>query len=982
MTFLICCSLVQNRAHAQEYSYVQYTVQNGLAGSTVYNAVQDKDGFIWFATETGLSRFDGSHFKNFSSKDGLPDDEIVNLFVDSKNRVWIMPFKNAICYFSNGRLYTQQNDTALGKLKIMTDVLSVSEDNKGDILILEAKAVHIITSTNQTYKIDNSGNNKDTLFPVFGCRHPAAGFTIGLNTNHRFSLYNLENKQFFLLKTVYPATKGIYRKGLLSENWQIFKKDNWFDVYTDIYKKGYKLKAPPDFLGFTELSDSVFFLNTMNGTYAYSYRSSNSQKSFLKQHQVSSVLLDKEGSFWFTTLDEGVFKLVNLELTSLLIKGDEKKPPPVYCLEPRNDNLYIGSNNGQYYILNRNNRHLDSVSVKYSKGRIISIRTAENKKQVFLGTDNGMLSISDNGVEKLIHTDAIKSMQRTDKSWLVSANYSVFVLSDKNIAGKDIVSDKNALIERYINVSEKNKIWSARATNAFKVGTTTYIGTLNGLYERSQDKKIVYLGDNIPALKNRVNDIESSPDGILWVATNGAGVIGYKNEKLLYNIDAAAGLSSNACRTVFCSNKAIWVGTDKGINKITLSGAKISINKYTVNDGLPSDIINAIYVEGDKVYAGTSRGLAFFDETKMSAKSICNLKLLAVNTGSRLLTDSIINLTLKKHENISFEFAGISLKSAGEITYQHRLIGLDTGWIAGRQNTLEYLSLPPGNFTLQVFAINKFGVKSNVLSIPFTVKKPFTETGWIQVPMAIIIIAGLWLFMIYRLKKEKRASDEKTRINNRMMELEQMALRSQMNPHFIFNSLNSIQQYVIDKDISGANKYITSFSRLIRQTLDNSSREKINIRDEVSYLSTYLELEKTRMENIFDYSIVCNACLAEKNIFIPPMLLQPYIENSIRHGVRYRNDNAGKININIDIDGVNLVCTVTDNGIGRKQSRQYKGSRIVEYQSRGMSLTEERIKLINAFHTKNINIVIEDLEDSLQQPAGTKVTISFPIEIT
>ena len=214
-----------------------------------------------------------------------------------------------------------------------------------------------------------------------------------------------------------------------------------------------------------------------------------------------------------------------------------------------------------------------------------------------------------------------------------------------------------------------------------------------------------------------------------------------------------------------------------------------------------------------------------------------------------------------------------------------------------------------------------------------------------------------------------------------MMELEQMALRSQMNPHFIFNSLNSIQQYVIDKDISGANKYITSFSRLIRQTLDNSSREKISIKDEISYLSNYLELEKTRMENMFDYSIVCNPALPANDIFIPPMLLQPYIENSIRHGVRYRNDNEGKININIDIDGVNLICTITDNGIGRRQSQLYKGSRIIEYQSRGMSLTEERIKLINAFNTRNINIVIEDLEDSQQLSAGTKVIISFPVGI-
>ena len=974
--------MFQRNAVAQDYSYVQYTVQNGLAGSTVYNVVQDRDGFVWFATETGLSRFDGTRFKNYTSKDGLPDDEIVNLFVDSRNRLWVMPFKNAICYISNGKLFTQQNDTTLGKLKITTDVLSVSEDNRGDILILEAKAAHVISSNQQVSNIYSIENPADSLFPVFACKNPVAGFTVGLNRRHTFTLFNLNNNRISPIKKVYAPTNGVYRKGMLSMNWEIFKNNNWFDIHSTIHKTSYRIKAPPDFLGFTELNDSVFFFNTLNGTFAYNYLSEHPVKSFLHQHQVSAVLLDAEGSFWFTTLDEGVFKLVNPELTSLLIRGDEKKNTPVYCLEASGDKLYIGSNNGLFYTLDKNSKQLDSTAVKYSKGRILSIKPDSAKKQIFLGTDNGILKIDEHRVERLIHADAIKSIQRLDSGWLVSANYCVFFLEDKNTsAGKNIITYKNTLIERYLKLADKNKVWSGRATNAFRQGQTSYIGTLNGLYEIRPGAGAIYLGDKIPAFRNRVNDIKASPDGTLWVATNGGGVAGYKNGQLRYQVDAASGLSSNACRTVFCTDKAIWVGTDKGINKLTISGTDIHISKYTVNDGLPSDIINAIYTERDKVYAGTSRGLAFFDETRLPARSICNLKMLNITVGKKVLPDSISGLALNKHDNISFEFAGISLKSAGEITYQHRLIGLDTGWIAGRQNTLEYLSLPPGNFTFEVFATNKFGVKSNLLSVPFRINRPFIETAWVQVPVTLLVITGIWLFMLYRLKKEKKASEEKTRINNRVMELEQMALRSQMNPHFIFNSLNSIQQYVIDKDISGANKYITSFSRLIRQTLDNSSREKISIKDELSYLSTYLELEKTRMENMFNYSIEYSAALAENDIFIPPMLLQPYIENSIRHGVRYRNDNAGKINITIGVDGVNLMCTITDNGIGRKQSQLYKGSRIIEYQSRGMSLTEERIKLINASNTKNIRVIIEDLEDAQQMPAGTRVIISFPIEI-
>jgi LytS/YehU family sensor histidine kinase len=206
-----------------------------------------------------------------------------------------------------------------------------------------------------------------------------------------------------------------------------------------------------------------------------------------------------------------------------------------------------------------------------------------------------------------------------------------------------------------------------------------------------------------------------------------------------------------------------------------------------------------------------------------------------------------------------------------------------------------------------------------------------------------------------------------------------MALKAQMNPHFIFNSLNSVQQYVIDKDLLGANKFITEFSRLIRLTLDISSKTRISIYEEISYLATYLELEKTKFEDKFSYTVVAGPEIDASDWFIPPMILQPYVENSIRHGVRYRHDKAGHIRVSFRLDEQYLVCQVEDNGVGRKKAGQYKSEIPIEYQSKGMTLTAKRIEMLNKNSASPVLIEIEDLETN-NIPAGTRVTLRFPLD--
>jgi len=277
--------------------------------------------------------------------------------------------------------------------------------------------------------------------------------------------------------------------------------------------------------------------------------------------------------------------------------------------------------------------------------------------------------------------------------------------------------------------------------------------------------------------------------------------------------------------------------------------------------------------------------------------------------------------------------------------------------------------------------VNKFGVKSNTLAIPFSVKKLFWETLWFQALAFLLVLSAIWIFIVLRIRWLKRKERAGIQLKKRMMEMEQMALKAQMNPHFIFNCLNSIQQYVIEKDFAAVNKFITDFASLIRKTLEASSKTEISLEEELEYISTYLRLEQARLEDKFSFQIHVPDEIVPSEYYLPPMLLQPCLENSIRHGIRYRSDNLGKINVLIKKNGTYLFCIIEDNGVGRKLAQEYKGMSHIEYQSKGMELTANRIEMLSLTSENKASIAWEDIIDENGNVAGTKVTLGFPLDI-
>jgi ligand-binding sensor domain-containing protein len=978
--FLLCLMLLAGRSTicpAQDYAYKHYDIKDGLVGNHVYQVVQDRDGFLWFATETGVSRYDGSRFKNFTTADGLPDNEIIRLFADSRGRVWIAPFQNAICYYYKGKIYNRHNDSLVSRIKLAHPPREIIEDKAHNLLILDDAGIAVVHADGRTSRveeyekgpmavntggIDSEGNPFVIGSVYIGDKNFYSALKVQIGAHPQAVLWQIqgarglpasvEMRYYFATPRGFLFPLKDYLGGEKPQHLQYWNSiDNTRDTI-----------AVPNGLNIISYGNNdCLYFNTFNGVKVYDLRSRRFVADFLESENVSYCIDDNEGNKWFATLGKGVY----------MISPDIKRARLSESKE------YITSLNGMNGLVfagvNANNRifKLDAATGQYQNSRYL--QPGQDGKVVAIEKQhNEFYFLSTRGFYK-----CDTSFKQFEPSILNSMAYT---FKDIAVVGRDsfAFATHSYTFSQPFN-GLPHRIFNGRSTAVCYAFGGTFIGTLYGLHFVGPDGQSQYLGATQPLLATRITSLLYA-GGRLWVGTNDNGVVCYNGLKAVRKIAESEGLTGNIVRALYVHGDYLWVGTDRGLNKISIADTSLPIlTRYTAADGLASDMVNAIYVADTMVYVGTPDGLSFFDETKAAQKSRCDLRLLGITVSG---TDRAFEggaLQLKSRENnIRVEFVAISYKSAGDITYRYRLLGIDDEWKTTRDNFLQYPALPSGSYELQLVAVNKFGVKSEELRIPFVIAKKILEETWFRVLLLLLAIGIVWGVASWRIRRIRQRYREKMATNSRIAALEQQALKAQMNPHFIFNCLNSIQQYVIDKDVMGANRFITGFSRLVRQTLENSSKQMITVGEEAAFLNAYLMLEQMRFEGRFEYRVTVADNINKDEVYLPPMLLQPYVENSIRHGIKLKQNGKGQVDINISLASNRLFCTVVDNGVGREVAQRYKSSQHIEYQSRGMLLTSQRIALFNIGAKEDIALVVEDLKDGNGAGIGTKVTVSLP----
>ncbi len=482
-----------------------------------------------------------------------------------------------------------------------------------------------------------------------------------------------------------------------------------------------------------------------------------------------------------------------------------------------------------------------------------------------------------------------------------------------------------------------------------------------------------------------IHESKYRPDGLLWIGTAGG----------LNKFDPISGKfkhfteENGLPNRVICGilediNGFLWISTNRGLSKFDRKTEKF--RNYDLADGLQSNMFNrgayTALESGELVFGGIN-GFNVFNPIALKSRAyIPSVFITAFEKFNqpvifdKSITD-IRKINLSHKDNFfTLRFASLDYRNPEKNQYAYKLEGLDRDWIySGNINFASYTNLNPGSYTFRAKGTNSDGVwNERGTSVIILVHPPYWQTWWFKLMISLTLIAALLLF-IHRIRdKEKR----KSLFNKRMSELKLQALRSQMNPHFLFNTLNSIQYFISCNDQKSAQNYLSKFSKLMRSTLDNSEKSTIPISKEVEALKIYLELQLLRFENKFEYRISIDSLLDIYNIEIPTMIIQPYVENAITHGLRNKT-LKGEIIISIKLDAGIIICTIEDNGIGIVKALKLKKLDKEDHTSTGMRVTRERVDIINSARKDKINVAVTDLGEMNPQKSGTKVTIFIPV---
>ncbi len=501
-----------------------------------------------------------------------------------------------------------------------------------------------------------------------------------------------------------------------------------------------------------------------------------------------------------------------------------------------------------------------------------------------------------------------------------------------------------------------------------------------------------------PELKDRLNTIKISPQQLFWIGTknNGLYVI---NKKNLTHITEKNGLAANNCNSIFPEGDSVtWVATDKGLSKITHTGTsplRYQIKNYNSINGLPSDVIKQVEVKNDTVYILNDEGISFFKKNALQPNTICPpiylTRFLANDSVLPLIQQSYLN---HHFNNITLHFSGPTFQNAGNTLFKYRLVGLDTVWKFTRQNSINFSPLPYGDYTFQIYACNNDGYWSHIpASLNFVINPPFWHTWWFRITSLITLLLLIYLLVNRRIrlvekreaektllfKKAAESEKEKAEFFQKAIDMEIKFLSAQMNPHFTFNAMNSIQNFILDNDPLMANKYLSKYSRLMRLVLESNMQAFVSLDKETELLQLYMEMESMRMERPVKSELIITDAIKPEEYCIPPMMIQPYIENAFWHGLSHKSTGDGFIRLFFKTENEAIKCVIEDNGVGREKAALLKKNE-KKHRSYGIFITQQRLKHLQSFSNKQIKPEITDITDEQGLVLGTRVTLYLPFQ--
>jgi ligand-binding sensor domain-containing protein len=1056
LLLVLLTSLKFNIVFSQSYYSKNITIDNGLPSNSVQDIFEDSRGYMWFATEAGLCRYDGINFKTYTTLDGLPGNRIWSITEDREGNLWVACYGTGISKF-DGK-YFHNFSVKDGLVNNNVRKIEYSKNHKG-IMIGTDYGFSFYKNSRFCSFVDSAATDRHLFQVTSFIDADSLIYLFTYYDSKSFILFNpgtckfryLDSLNRFHYKTHYSTTSfitsskdtiiGDYTWGIKSYSKNsITVNDSVGQVFDIVEDKNKSLWLA------SWNNGKILDMKVKGGLYRFRDSKTDYMNDTLgiKSQLCFCLYYDEnENLLWIGTLDHGiyVFPLSGIKSTSASVLNPEKPSINDIFLDNKN-NVWMSVGNR----IIKNNREEITTSLKNLQDKYIGIL---KNKYSYMVDKNG----SYQKYKELIRESKYKYSNpyfdgekiRADRVLYNPKSYKTVIntpLSDFNFIHEDNTGniwvnsncgmtlvfgqEESVLVQDWRHSSlffmESDSIFAALGTyelTSYSLKDQRYISTLpirkNTTYASFckflKDEGYFWLyndTEGITMYKNGVITDFPYLNGImdpgincmgkdhldnLIAGTNSGKVFIMKHQgdslKIIYKITNEDGIAGTDIRWVQTDkNRQLWLATNKGLNKINLpllyDQGKIEVSYFNEENGLTDKTTKKCIIDGEGNLLFISDEKLFkldpdeYDKANIRANSLVadgiDINFRPADWSEITESGNWSGLPLHKFRipynknTLTFYFHILQYSEPSKAQYRYKLEGFQKDWTSYDAETKAvFTNLPDGNYSFKIngLLLSHPG-QITEKEIQFRILPPWWKTWWFILGIFTLIVTGSFLFIRYRINLIKRESE----INQKMASLKLEALKAQMNPHFIFNAFNSIQKYILNQDSKSALNYMSDFAALIRKTLDNSTKEMISLTDEISYLKSYIELEQRRVPNL-TYTFDLDKEIDTDELYLPPMLIQPVVENSILHGIRHM-DKEGRIIIKfcLSAETGRLICTVEDNGIGRERSRNLYNSQGKAYSSLGSQIIQQRADLFS------VTINITDL-DYNGTSDGTHVEFCF-----
>lgn len=942
---------------AQRYVFMQWGTDNGLPTSTINDIAEDPLGFIWLATDgAGLVRFDGTTFTQPIAADSLPSPFVTVIETTGQDFFWIGTERGPALY--DGLTLIQLKTLPQELRTRINAIYAISKDSvwfatRNGLFLYNGSTFSQPIAALKGTEVLGIGNVAQGMISA-----TASGLYLHntANTNKPNPILPNLGMPFRLRRinkgVIVTAQSGTYRIADVNTPKKLSPQNDIRDVITH--------------------SDTLLLASATNGLQFGPYLIN--RESGLAYDRVQCLYKSSSGTIWVGSLS-GLSKLT----TPYLVVYDEQQGLPderihaVYTA--KNGETWVGSANSisRFSDNYQNKMHFTGAN-GLPDGLVLAI-TEDAQGAIWVGTERGLARFTQGRFSPVPAFDAfVFTLKYYQEQLYIGTATGLFVY------GRSGLTQRNDIDQGIVQLEAHDQ----------KLLGLTFGGKLVNI---SKEKITPITNFNNLALDTcRITHMTSLGSSGIALSVAGKGIYVCTNADC-YLLDERNGIRTLNIKALAASAKRLWVGTDDGLYSISFAaGDTQMVTSYRAEAGFLANATNErslIHNKRGEIIVGTNSGVYVIQEAEFAQPHQNSVYVTGVDLFFKpirwqaevaLLRWKGIpkKMILPYDQNyLTFHFASSDF-SGNRAFWRYKLVGQDKDWTLA-DNRLEaiFTNIPPGTYTLKVERAQHSNFKNAaVTQLPVTIIPPYYQRWWFI--SAVIIAATLVVFFGVRYRINQL--NARLQLEAALAESERKALRLQMNPHFVFNALDAISGFIFKNEPKEAVRYLTSFAKLMRLTLESSRETTVPLQNELQLLKNYIVLEQVRFSMNFTYTLEVDDVLDPFDCNIPPMLLQPFVENAILHGLRHRKEPGGALKIAFTLQNQRLNVTIEDNGVGRAQSatQQTKTNK----KSLATSITTERIKLLSKSLGAPVTFSILDLTNDVGQPCGTRVILTLPLLAT